>query len=122
MHPRLLLRAAGGGSMAPNKTLGGQHPAVSVNIKCSSHGERPSAVVCRHHIQVHERSVGFVENSSDPSDLQGWCGDCEALFLRQGGTTDEFRRFNDFALVCVDCYALLKDRHSLPSGSQGEAE
>jgi hypothetical protein len=87
-----------------------------MNIKCHDHGERPAAVVCRHHIQVHERKVGFVENSSDPSDLQGWCEDCEALFARAGGMTEEFLRFNDFAMVCVDCYAILKGRHRKSHG------
>jgi hypothetical protein len=93
-----------------------------VNIQCSNHGERPSAVVCRHHIEVHDRSVGFIENSSDPSDLQGWCEDCEAEFLRQGGMTEAFRRFNAFAIVCVDCYASIKARHSTPSGFERAIE
>ena len=89
---------------------------MSDTITCSRHGDRPSAVVCRHHVQVRDRRVGFVENSSDPSDLQGWCEDCAALFLKQGGMTDEFLRFNDFVLVCIDCYALLKGRHAVSAG------
>lgn len=92
-----------------------------MNIRCSSHGDRPSAVVCRHHVQVRDRSVGFVENSSDPGDLQAWCADCESMFLLHDGMTDEFRRFNDFAMVCIDCYALLKIRHAAPAGPRDEA-
>lgn len=88
-----------------------------MNIKCSDHGERLSAVVCRHHVDAHERRVGFVENSSDPADLQAWCEDCEEMFLRHRKMTEEFRRFNDFAVVCIECYAMLKSRHSVPHGS-----
>ena len=80
-------------------------------IVCGSHGERLSAVVCRHHLTVVDRSVGFIENSDDPDDLQAWCDDCEDLFLREGDKTEEFLKFNDFALVCVDCYVRLRARH-----------
>jgi hypothetical protein len=83
-----------------------------MNISCDTHGERTSAVVCRHHLDVRDRSVGFCENSSDPEDLQAWCAACEELFVRLGAMTEEFRQFNDFALVCVACYADLKARHS----------
>lgn len=85
-----------------------------MNVTCSTHGERPSAVVCRHHLQGNERQVGFVENSSEPDDLQAWCEDCEAMFRREGGMTEQFVQFNDFAVVCIDCYASLKARHSPP--------
>jgi L-arabinose isomerase len=83
-----------------------------MTINCRSHGERTSAVVCRHHVQSHDRPVGFVENSDEPDDLQAWCDDCEAFFLREGDKTASFRKFNDFAVVCGDCYAQLKARHS----------
>src|SRR3954470_17532391 len=80
-------------------------------ISCSSHGERIAAVVCRHHVSVADRPVGFVENSDDPTDLQAWCDDCETLFLSEGDKTDQFVEFNDFAVVCVDCYIRLRARH-----------
>lgn len=85
-------------------------------ISCGSHGERVAAVVCRHHLEVQDRIVGFVENSDDPSDLQAWCDDCEDLFLREGDKTEEFLKFNNFAVVCVDCYAQMKSRHSRKCG------
>jgi hypothetical protein len=56
--------------------------------------------------------VGFVENTSDPHDLQAWCDECEAYFTREGALTEAFKRFNDFAVVCVACYSELKARHS----------
>lgn len=55
--------------------------------------------------------MGFVENSSDPEDLQAWCDACEALFIAEGDMTECFRQFNDFAVVCDSCYAILKARH-----------
>ena len=71
-----------------------------------------SAVVCGHMIDRESAPVGFVENSDDPSDLQAWCEDCEAMFLKEGDMTEAFRAFNRMAVVCVDCYRELKDRHS----------
>lgn len=82
-----------------------------VTIHCGIHGNSVSAVVCRHHITVKDRSVGFVENSDDPDDLQAWCAACERLFISEGEMTKAFRAFNDFVLVCVDCYAEIKTRH-----------
>ena len=81
-------------------------------INCGSHGERVAAVVCRHHLEVRDRVVGFIGNSDDPSDLQAWCDDCEDFFLREGDKTEEFLRFNNFAVVCVECYARIKASHS----------
>jgi hypothetical protein len=83
-----------------------------MTITCERHGERTAAIVCRHHIIERDHSVGFIENSDDPDDLQAWCDGCERMFLREQDKTDEFRRYNDFAVVCVDCYAQLRTRHS----------
>jgi hypothetical protein len=91
--------------------------ATHMTIDCGVHGKgRVSAVVCRHQLDVHDRSVGFVENSDDPDDPQAWCSDCEAVFVQEGGMTDAFVDFNNFAVVCVDCYQRLKSRHSRESG------
>ena len=78
---------------------------------CERHGERTAAIVCRHHIQVNDHPAGFIENSDDPEDLQAWCDDCERMFLQEGDKTDDFRVFNDFAVVCVNCYVDLRTRH-----------
>jgi hypothetical protein len=75
------------------------------------HGSSNTAVVCRHHVDATDGVVGFVENSDDPSDLQAWCDECEVLFVREGALTEEFRRFNDFAVVCIDCYEELRAKH-----------
>ena len=59
---------------------------------------------------AQERVVGFVENSADPQDLQAWCDQCEAFFVREGEMTEAFKSFNDFRVVCSDCYAQIKAR------------
>jgi len=84
---------------------------VPLYIDCGSHGKRVAAVVCRHMIQASE-PVGFVENSSDPNDLQAWCERCEKMFLAEGDKTEAFERFNDRVIVCYVCYGALKAKHS----------
>ena len=83
-----------------------------MTINCEQHGERVAAVVCRHHLEVRDRALGFVENSDDPNDRQAWCNECESFFLREGDTTEAFRQFNDFAIVCIDCYMRLRTVHT----------
>lgn len=80
-------------------------------VDCGPHGRRVAAVVCCHMLESNE-PVGFVENSSDPNDLQAWCGRCEEVFLAEGEKTDAFEAFNDRHIVCRECYRLLKDQHS----------
>lgn len=87
----------------------GEEPLM---LECAEHGTSPACVVCAHLVGARERSVGFVENSSVPGDLQAWCGECEAMFEREGEMTDAFREFNDMRLVCSVCYGLIKQRNS----------
>lgn len=81
-------------------------------IDCDCHGKRVAAVVCRHMVKTKEKVVGFVENSSDPNDLQAWCDACEAMFIREKEMTPAFIEFNDMVIVCVVCYQQLKIQHS----------
>jgi hypothetical protein len=83
-----------------------------VTIECSEHGERTASIVCRHHLQVQDQAIGFVENSSDPDDLQAWCDQCEALFIQESQMTEEFMAFNGMAVVCVACYEKAKKTHA----------
>jgi hypothetical protein len=83
-------------------------------IKCGTHGEQAAAVVCAHMLAASDRVVGFVENSSEPDNLQAWCDECEQVFLAEGGLTEAFEDFNDRQVVCSECYALLKARHERP--------
>ena len=90
-------------------------PTEPLLINCGSHGDRISAVVCRHMLDTLEPAVGIVENNDDPNDLQAWCFACEEKYLEEGDLTDAFREFNDMVLVCVACYAEIKERHTLPA-------
>ena len=84
-------------------------------INCGSHGERVSAVVCQHLLDAAGAGpAGFVENSSEPSDLQAWCHACEEKFLSEGDMTDAFREFHAMTIVCIECYASIKSRHTIP--------
>jgi len=83
-------------------------------LNCGTHGERKSAVVCKHMRRNESAPAGFIENCSDPDDLQAWCYQCEEKFDLECGMTDAFKSFNDMALVCIDCYEDAKKRHSLP--------
>ncbi len=81
-------------------------------VHCGPHGKRVAAVVCCHMIQSSE-AVGFIENNSDPNDLQAWCERCEKMFLAEGDKTKAFEAFNDRAIVCCVCYGGFKSQHSL---------
>jgi hypothetical protein len=82
-------------------------------VDCGIHGKRIAAVVCCHMLSAGEQRVGFVENSSDPNDLQAWCDKCEAMFLAEGDKTEAFEQFNNRAIVCTVCYAKIKAQHAL---------
>ena len=65
-------------------------------------------------LETLEPAVGVVENNDDPNDLQAWCFACEEKYQEEGDLTEAFREFNDMALVCVVCYAEIKERHTIP--------
>ena len=82
-------------------------------IDCGKHGKRVAAVVCRHLVKPQGERVGFIENSSDPNDLQAWCYKCEAVFEEEDGMTDRFREFNRMSVVCINCYEQSANYHSV---------
>ncbi|MES2708151.1 MAG: hypothetical protein V4726_16275 [Verrucomicrobiota bacterium] len=86
-------------------------PNSPLLVDCGIHGKRTAAVVCRHLLSNNGQSMGFMENSSDPDDLQAWCSGCEAMFLAEGDRTEAFERFNNYAMICTVCYGLIKVRH-----------
>lgn len=88
-------------------------PSTPPTVLCDQHGPAVAAVVCQHLVGAHGEPLGFVENSADPDDLQGWCAACEDAFVAEGGLTASFRLFNDFKVVCANCYAGIKARHSI---------
>jgi hypothetical protein len=76
------------------------------------HGKGVASVVCCHHLNSSQ-PVGFIENSSDPNDLQGWCYACEHLFQQEGELTSKFKKFNNAKIVCEKCYQKFKTAHSI---------
>ena len=80
-------------------------------VDCDRHGRGIAAVVCRHLCDRESPPRGFIENSSEPGDLQAWCYDCETMFEQEGEMNEAFRQFNDMALVCEACYAEIRERH-----------
>ncbi|MBU2983993.1 hypothetical protein KO528_01400 [Saccharophagus degradans] len=73
-------------------------------VDCGIHGKRVAAVVCCHMLKPEGEKVGFIENSSEPNDLQAWCYKCESVYEAESGMTERFREFNKMAVVCVACY------------------
>jgi hypothetical protein len=47
-----------------------------------------------------------------PGRLASLCDACEQLFLHEGERTQAFTEFCNVRLVCVFCYATIKERHS----------
>lgn len=85
----------------------------SLEINCECHGKGISSVVCGHLVKNKGIPVGFIENVSEPTDLQGWCYACEYLFQKEGEMTDLFRSFNHMTVVCNKCYVEIKGVHSI---------
>jgi hypothetical protein len=70
------------------------------------------AVICGHLLGDTDRVLGFVENSSDPEDLQGWCDDCERMYAQEGDRTPAFKAFHKMVVVCDRCYRRIRKRHT----------
>ena len=82
-----------------------------IEINCS-HGKGVAAIVCCHILNSVD-PVGFIENSSEPDDLQGWCYACEFVFEQEANLTEKFRKFNNAMVVCEKCYQQYKNAHSI---------
>ena len=84
-----------------------------LNIDCETHGKRVAATLCRHLVNNNGTPLGFIENSSIPSDLQGWCYACEHVFLQEEDKTERFVNFTKMTLVCTECYSSIKASHDV---------
>jgi hypothetical protein len=82
-----------------------------LEIECR-HGKGIASIICCHLLNSID-PVGFIENSSNPDDLQGWCFACEFLFQQEGEKTEEFKQFNNAKVVCEKCYEEFKNVHSV---------
>jgi len=84
-----------------------------LTLDCKKHGKSTATLVCRHLIENKKHPLGFIENNSDPDDLQAWCYACEYFFQQQEDMTDEFKVFSDVGVVCQKCYDIIKSKHSI---------
>ncbi len=84
-----------------------------LEIDCGAHGKKIAAAVCGHLVHNNGTPLGFIENSSDPNDLQAWCLACEHVFLNENDKTEKFRSFCHHSIVCVDCYSKIKEQHDV---------
>ena len=81
-------------------------------FKCDRHGPSlTTGTVCGHLVRNRGIPLGFIENSDDPGNRQGWCYACEFVFSQEQDKTDRFVTFCDFAVVCTRCYDEIKARH-----------
>jgi hypothetical protein len=87
--------------------------ATPLLINCDHHGRCVAAAVCAHLVSNNGKPLGFVENNSDPDDLQAWCFACEFVFLREQDKTENFRKFCDHVMVCSKCYEDIRLAHSV---------
>ncbi|WP_432726078.1 hypothetical protein [Variovorax sp. W6] len=83
----------------------------SEKIDCPQHGRTALATVCGHLVNNHGVPLGFIENSDDPDNKQGWCYACEFVYLQEEDKTERFVAFTDFAVVCSECYDGIKAHH-----------
>ncbi|EAT13887.1 hypothetical protein HF888_10640 [Bermanella marisrubri] len=82
-------------------------------LDCEKHGKGVAAVVCGHLTTYCDTPLGFVENSDEPNDLQGWCFACEYVYDQEEDLTDRFKSFNNMRLVCEKCYSIIKSKHTI---------
>ena len=82
-------------------------------VNCDCHGKSAVASVCGHLVKRNTVPLGFIENSYDPNDFQGWCYACEYVFLQEGDKTEKFRSFTNHSIVCSQCYEQIKTFHSV---------
>jgi hypothetical protein len=81
-------------------------------VDCARHGKKHAAVVCGHLLGTSAEARGFVENSDEPGDYQGWCAACEELFLVEQDLTETFAAFTKMSIVCETCYFDIRARHA----------
>lgn len=80
------------------------------------------ATVCGHLVGNHGVPLGFIENSDDPDNKQGWCYACEFVYLQEEDKTERFVAFTDLAVVCSQCYDRIKAHHQFDRPDDGADE
>ena len=94
-------------------------------IDCACHGRSKTvASVCGHLVKNRGVALGFIENSNDPENKQGWCYACELVYLQEEDKTKRFRAFSHHTMVCSECYDEIKAHHDFdaPNAQPSEAD
>ncbi|MCL2715966.1 MAG: hypothetical protein FWD68_15670 [Alphaproteobacteria bacterium] len=60
-----------------------QPDTEQTEVTCHHHGRSRIASLCGHLVKNRGAALGFVENSNDPENRQGWCYACELVYLRR---------------------------------------
>ncbi len=84
-----------------------------LKINCEKHGSFVAAATCGHLVENNGVPLGFIENNSEPNDLQAWCYACEFLFLQEDDKTEKFREFCNHSIVCSKCYEEIRSHHNV---------
>jgi hypothetical protein len=90
-------------------------------VHCREHGPVRPAYVCRHLVKQlqdpHPERIGFFKPDaavgSTLDDLEGWCGECDAVLRRVGEWNDESEAFAGVTLICSGCYDTVRASQSL---------
>lgn len=65
---------------------------------------------CGHLLEDTDMVFGFVENASDPDDLQEWCDACEHKFREE--MTPALTKFHRLTVVSQLCNVRIRERHT----------
>jgi hypothetical protein len=87
-------------------------------VECARHGRCGPAFVCQHLVAGKDGPpLGFHAAEIDPynrtwGDLNGWCDECDQVYVLEGGWTDVAEEFASIKLVCADCFDELEAKHA----------
>jgi hypothetical protein len=103
------------------REVGAMTESKARTVQCHEHGPVEAAYVCRHLVrQLRDPSperIGFFKPDAGvgetPDELQGWCGDCDAVLRRVGEWNDESEAFAGVTLICSGCYEKVRRSQSL---------
>lgn len=90
-------------------------------IECEHHGRSIIASVCGHVVKNLGAPLGFIENSDDPDNKQGWCYACELVYDQEQDRTPRFLAFCQHMVVCSKCYDEIKAHHHFDNVATSDA-
>jgi hypothetical protein len=107
-------------SSAGNKTSWGVEMSDKTKrIHCETHGGRYATYVCCH--LVEGSNLGFF-CADDPDDERpdAWCGACDRVLLEEGEWNARSEGFAQVALICSECYDVVRERNKGRRKAKGQ--